>query len=198
LNTLKINTNKRYNRGIGRRIQFFLDWISFKDSCVLSKHQPEIRNYFQLKEPILSNCRDTMKNQKTDGKTIIGVHIRRGDYQIFNKGKWFYTDREYCNWMKDINAEKEVRFVLFSDEKVDLTCFIQNGLDATTLCGSAVEDLCCLSLCDYIMGPPSTFSWWAAMYGDKKRLVLENGNAKYSWKDFYSFTERVERGDDNY
>jgi hypothetical protein len=32
--------------------------------------------------------------------------------------------------------------------------------------GSAVEDLYSLARCDYLLGPPSTFSLWASFYGN--------------------------------
>jgi len=32
---------------------------------------------------------------------------------------------------------------------------------------SPLEDLCTLSECDYILGPPSTFSQWASFYGGR-------------------------------
>ena len=40
-----------------------------------------------------------------------------------------------------------------------------------------------MSQCEYIMGPPSSFSVWAARFGNKKLLVLERGYS-YTIEDF--------------
>ena len=124
--------------------------------------------------------------------------MRRGDYKNFQGGKWYYSDENYARWMKALVRNKEVQFVLFSNETINLSYFEEQGLNVIGMQGSAIEDLCCLSMCDYIMGPPSTYSWWAAMYGNKRRLILENRDTEYQWEDFKYLEERVAEGKDEY
>lgn len=45
------------------------------------------------------------------------------------------------------------------------------------LCGSAPEDLFMLSECDYLIGPPSTFSMVASMYRDIPLYRMDTGDA---------------------
>ena len=41
-----------------------------------------------------------------------------------------------------------------------------------------------MSMCDYIMGPDSTYSWWAMVMGHKPRLKLTKGMAGCTFDDF--------------
>lgn len=47
-----------------------------------------------------------------------------------------------------------------------------------------IEDLYALSKCDYIFGPPSTFSMWASFYGEVPLKFFETTNEKFSLNDF--------------
>jgi hypothetical protein len=48
----------------------------------------------------------------------------------------------------------------------------------------AVVDLYSLAGCDYILGPPSTFSQWASFYGNKPMLHLSGGDQKIELEKF--------------
>lgn len=192
------NASEKYEVDKMGKLQIFTDWISFKDDVVFAKHQKEIRNFFSFRDEIKEKCQKIMLDIKVDDKYLVGVHIRRGDYKTFNNGCWYYSDEDYLRWMNNLSVCKKVRFVLFSNEKIDINYFADSGLDITSISGNAVEDLCCLSMCDFIMGPPSTYSWWAAMYGNRKRLILEDKNKMYSWDDFMYLNDRVQAGIDKY
>lgn len=196
--TFHFNESEQYEVDKKGKLQIFTDWISFKDDTVFAKHQKEIRKYFSFRDEIKKKCHKVMLNIRTNDKPLVGVHIRRGDYNTFNNGCWYYSDEEYLRWMNDLAACRKVRFVISSNEKVNINFFVDSGLDVISISGTAVEDLCCLSMCDFIMGPPSTYSWWAAMYGNRKRLILEDRNKKYSWSDFMYLDERVQVGIDKY
>lgn len=192
----KVSDNKKYDKNKIGKLQIFTDWISFNDAVILAKHQDEIRQYFAFKPFIEEKCREIIDDVRTEGKKLVGVHIRRGDYKSFNNGIWYYSDDEYIHWMKCLLQEKNVRYVLFSNEPLEINKFIDAGLDVVYLAGNAVEDLCCLSKCDYIMGPPSTYSWWASMYGNSPRLILESKEDMYSWDDFLLLDDMAIAGND--
>ena len=44
--------------------------------------------------------------------------------------------------------------------------------------GSVVGDLYALARCDYIMGPPSTYTQWASFYGNHPMLSLDSGDQR--------------------
>lgn len=183
-----INTKKQYDPN--KKNQFFYDWISFRDDKVIARHQEEIRSFFRFSEIVYQGAEKNMEAVLKTGRTTVGVHMRRGDYREYKGGQYYYTDSEYLSWMKSLYREKDVVFVLFSNEKIDESVF-EKELEIFVPNGSAVQDLCSMSMCDYIMGPPSTYSWWAAMYGGKKRLILRERTAHYTWSDFLTFEERV-------
>lgn len=195
---LHISLKSRYRIERKGKIQLFTDWISMKDDIVFAKHQSEIRRFFSIKPDIEKECQRIINDLRTNSEVLVGVHIRRGDYKTFHNGEWYYSDDQYLRWMESLSKEKKVKYVLFSNEKLNLPYFLQCGFDVSNVSGSPVEDLCCLSKCDYIMGPPSTYSWWAAMYGNRKRLILEDRNEMYSWDDFMYLEERVRAGIDKY
>ena len=57
-------------------------------------------------------------------------------------------------------------FMICSDETVDLAFFRKNGMTVFAGPGHKIEDLAALSMCDKIMGAPSTYSWWAAFVAE--------------------------------
>ena len=112
--------------------------------------------------------------------SIVGVHVRRGDYKHFHEGKYFFDDPLYARFISSFGERfpRKAAFVLVSNEPIDV-----RQIGGLSQCADNVfsrsdtnmyEDLYLLSECDFIMGPPSTFSWWAAFYGGKPLLVLRS------------------------
>lgn len=195
---LRISLKSRYCIEKKGEIQIFTDWISMKDDVIFAKHQSEIRRFFAINPDIETKCQRIIDDLKNDSELLVGVHLRRGDYRTFHNGEWYYSDDQYARWMEALSKEKRVKYVLFSNETINVSFFMRYGLDVISVSGSPVEDLCCLSKCDYIMGPPSTYSWWAAMYGNRQRLILEGRDDVYTWDDFMYLEERVYAGNDKY
>ncbi len=104
----------------------------------------------------------------------LGVHIRRGDYKEWKEGVYFYSDEVYVKYISAFAT-------LFPDQTIDvflasndpnISGFVfQKMVDNPHVrihqfSGNAVEDLYMLSVCDYLIGPPSTYSLVASMYKD--------------------------------
>jgi hypothetical protein len=58
------------------------------------------------------------------------------------------------------------------------------GLDVHPGPGHLVADLAALSGCDWLLGPPSSFSAWAAFAGNRPLLVVEDPAADFGLHDF--------------
>lgn len=184
-------------RLMGKNIIF--DWENFKDMDSFYESIDYVKKYFGFKQTVLDEANAIYEKEKIGCDYLIGVHIRRGDYATFNNGAWFYTDEEYCSWMKnlvDSIYEDNVGFLITSNEKVDLEFYKKKGLRVSQPGKSAVQDLCLLSLCDYIMGPPSTYSIWASIMGNKKRCILHNKEDEISLKDFEYMSVRYRDGEE--
>lgn len=102
----------------------------------------------------------------------LGLHVRRGDYKTWHEGRYYYTDGQYIGFVRQFLAMHTGRdvhvFVCGNDPAIDRDGW-RNALAGTAVdfpCGSPGEDLYLLSRCDFLIGPPSTFSLVAAMYRD--------------------------------
>ena len=113
----------------------------------------------------------------------LGVHIRRGDYAQWRNGQYFFDDEVYAvhiNRFAEMHPDKELHVYLstndfsVTEEKFQEFC---PKARIHHLQGSAPEDLYMLSACDFLIGPPSTFSLVAAMYRDIPLYRMDTANA---------------------
>ncbi len=154
------------------RVLFVQDWF-FRSSVDCEKHGDAIRSYFTPWEHHLDRSRALVEPARRTGNLLVGVHIRQGDYSSFKEGRYFYTHGEYRNFMEQIRAifpERSVSFFASSDAPIPDGVF--SGLDLYYGNGHELEDLYALAECDFIIGPPSTYSRWASYYGKVPRLEI--------------------------
>lgn len=172
-------------------------WNIYDDRDILISNEAK-KLAIELLSPcdkIKNNIRQRFAKEKKD--ITIGVHIRRGDYATWRNGDYFYSQEQYHNICENLKKEfpdKQIRFFLSSNEKIDKTIFHSD--EYFSLSQSAPpEDLYALSLCDYIIGPPSTFSRWAAFYGDKPiRFIMPNESLTKAFRRLVSL-ERYDTGE---
>lgn len=147
----------------GWRIEFPELFLKYKD---------EIVALFQFRSVIKERVKLRMTGKCCDKALRLGIHVRRGDYKVWNDGRYYFDDETYAAYIRLFLAmhpdKKVVVFLSTNDRNVNEESF-------RSLCGhnaiyilnqGAAEDLCMLSECDYIIGPPSTFSLVASMYHD--------------------------------
>ncbi|TCD04161.1 hypothetical protein EZ449_17780 [Pedobacter frigidisoli] len=153
-------------------------WM-FRDSVNVRKHRDLICSFFKPVEPYFSEIKHEIAEAKKLANILIGVHIRRGDYATFVGGKWFYSDEQYAKMMHQIANEYKLiglscAFFISSNEEINVAKF--DGLTLANKARNFIVDLYSLSECDAIIGPPSTFSQWAAFYGDKPLTMILSPN----------------------
>lgn len=144
-----------------------------KDSRNFEKHASRIRETFTPVPQHQSNVTRLIGSARKTSDTLIGVHIRRADYRTWHGGRYYRDDAFYMNKMREERASlpgKKVAFLICSDEKINLDNF--SGLDTYLGTGHFVEDLYSLAGCDRIIGPISTYSMWAAFYGQIPRKSI--------------------------
>ena len=137
------------------------------------KYRHEICDLFTIDATYTEPVKEKMKPWQG---TRLGVHIRRGDYAIWMNGIYCYEDSVYADFIQQFATLKPQDtidvFLSTNDpdvsaEKMEALINNENGrIRLHLLGGNAVEDLYMLSACDYIIGPPSTYSLVAAMYRD--------------------------------
>lgn len=139
------------------------------------KYRDEITDLFTLDSQYTDPVKAKMQKveQGSTGSIVrLGVHIRRGDYRIFHDGKYLYDDEVYQRHIRRfmmLHSGKAIHvYIATNDPEVKESSYQEQcpGAHVHCLGGSSPEDLFMLSECDYLIGPPSTYSLVAAMYRD--------------------------------
>jgi hypothetical protein len=141
------------------------------------KYRKEICELFTLDEQYTAPVKDKMASpsvmsSEAETSLALGVHIRRGDYAEWQNGQYYFDDAVYAahiNRFAELHPDQTIHvFLSTNDNQVSAEAYQQACPKVVIhhFKGSAPEDLFMLSECDYLIGPPSTFSLVAAMYRD--------------------------------
>ena len=158
--------------------QLLLSGWLFRNPEGIKKYRREITEYFSPRRMIWKKINHFMADLRSGGKTVIGIHIRQGDYkQKFAQGRYYFSEpevnailHEYIRRF-DIDLTKTV-FLICSDEMIDETAF--SGLPIViSRWDNPVEDLFLLSRTDTIIGSDSTFGAFASYYGNIPMIVFQ-------------------------
>ena len=148
------------------------------------KYRQEICDLFRIDEQYTEPVKEKMKHSSLLTSLKLGVHIRRGDYAQWHDGKYCYDDEVYArhiNRFAELHPDKDVHVYLSTNDASVTEKRYQQfcpHVHIHHLQGNAPEDLFMLSECDYLMGPPSTFSLVAAMYRDIPLYRMDTANAE--------------------
>jgi len=155
----------------------------FRDDQAVREHGDLIRAIFRPRPRFRQAVDDSLAPLRDRCDIVIGVHVRRTDYAAFRGGRFFYSDTDYRRVMADL-AERNGRvgFLLASDAPLDIRAF--GGLTVRQAPGHELADLYALAGCDYIVGPPSTYSTWAAFYGPTLLFHIMSPHEHVTFEDF--------------
>ncbi len=178
--------NEQYINKAKTGIVLTKGWL-FKDEKNLKKHRELLLQIFKPVASYAEIVNQLFVQLKANFDYIIGIHIRRGDYREWNDGKYFYPDEVYLANMETIEREvaaqgKSCCFFICSNEAVNKDIFAH--LNTNIEQRHFIVDLYSLAECDYIIGPPSTFGYWASFYGNKPLYFIENANENISLNAF--------------
>jgi hypothetical protein len=176
-----------------KKIIITYGWL-FRDRDNFNKYLDILKKIFSPIEIHARNVDRLIQNCRSDqekNKLLIGVHIRRGDYQTFQGGKYYYENSVYLKYMTQIyeifqQEQKSVAFLLCSNETISE---VFNQFEVYTGTGHLIEDLYCLAKCDYLMGPTSTYTSWASIYGNVPLCHLQTRDQVLQLSDFKVFRE---------
>ena len=171
---------------------------------LVMKHLDEIRKLFAFKPEIEEKLPFPQGGEGSGEWLRIGVHIRRGDYRTFMNGRFYFDDDAFIQYIKETirlfadGKDVEV-YICGNDPNLDKQKYI-DALQSTSQKeqgrveiyfpeGNPGEDLCLLSHCDYIIGPPSSFSLIATMYRDNKLCWMTHDRATITAEDFKTFDQ---------
>lgn len=166
---------------------FLLGW-GYRGNKTLTKHTEQIKNIFTPDLPFKIKL-DNFWNEhfKNNNDLIIGLHIRRGDYAGFENGKYFYSTGQYSlilEKMTQLFPDSQINFLISSNEKVDLQALNKINAKITLAPGHELLDMYALARCNYIIGPPSTYTMWASFYGNVPLCMVHDISKPLSINDF--------------
>ena len=158
-------------------------WL-FRDRAAFQENSDTIRRFFRPVAKWREPAEACVAAAREGADRLVAVHMRLTDYAKFNGGAWFYSPADYRRWMEQTAAllPGRTRFLLFSDAMPPIEAF--SGLDGRPGPGHPVSAMHAMSLCDYILGPPSTFSGWASFMGRVPRLQLKSRDQTVQIEDF--------------
>ncbi len=162
-------------------------WLFRYYSGVIA-HQQTIRKMLSFDEALSVKAKLFLLSTKNSFPlhTFFGVHVRKGDYATFFQGKFLWDDDVYYSKMKRLADQvKKPVFIVCSNEEINFDNTF--GLQIVYTKGTPAEDIYLLSHCDYIVGPVSTFSSWAAFMGDTYLFHLQDKNEDVELSGFKKF-----------
>ncbi len=164
-------------------------WKYIPDHNLMSEYKSEIRQLFAPQNQTVMQVEKVFDQNVKPERLIVGVHLRRGDYKTFMNGRYFFDGEVYRLAMNTLQEQiqretgNETLFLLCSDSPVNMNSFDDfNTFQVKDT--SAIKDLYALSRCNYIIGPPSTFSMWASYYGDVPLRFLMSKEENIHLSDF--------------
>jgi len=163
-------------------------WDTRTETRYLAVAKPQLQLIFRPKDTIISKAEAIIAQLRKDCDMIVGVHIRRGDYATWNDGRFFYSLRDYHQFMLRIQntyKNKRIGFFISSNEEFSIDMF--EGCQCARFnqeSSGAVLDLYTLSICDRIIGPFSSYSRWASFIGEVPLCFIETKEQTFNEDDF--------------
>ena len=155
---------------------------NFRVPHLIEKHRDELIKKYSLKPEFYENNEFYKKimKLKQGENVLIGIHIRRGDYKKWRGGKYYFEDDVYQKYINDFSqklsekTDKKQIFIIFSNGNTEFS-------DSENLLVSKEEwfiDHHIMSMCDYLIGPLSTFTLWANYIGKNTLFCIRDDSGK--------------------
>jgi hypothetical protein len=187
-NIFKLDSNRNYH--IDGRFDLFHYWYPKYKDTVMNWSWNSVY-YERAKKKFDAMC--------SDGKELVSIHVRRGDYLLPQHHHFCILNIDYYNdaishFMDDI---EKYHFVVFSNDiewckenliEGDMVTFIEPGAEDygwSAPSETGIEDLILMSMCHHNIIGNSSYSWWAAFKNknESKKVVCP----KNYLKDYSSF-----------
>jgi hypothetical protein len=151
------------------------------------KHSDRLREVFKPRREYFEKVEEFIGSIPESFTRLVAVHIRLGDYKEYMNGRFYYSLEVYKKQIQALNHQLVAKgenpmFIVCSNEKIASDWGMDFSYKVSNL--DAMSDLLLLSKCDYIFGPPSTFSMWASFYGKVPSTVLLEHDEVLSIEDF--------------
>ncbi|KAK6182109.1 hypothetical protein SNE40_009867 [Patella caerulea] len=175
--------NQVYKVRLNSTVHIFGYLQSYK---YFTEYNEEIRKYLTFKDPILRTAKTKLNTLLTKkygknyrNRTLIGIHIRRGDY--LRKGKqqfgykvpsedYFYKAQQYME-----KRYKNITYLACSNDIIWTKNTFRGQRDVIVVpTGSAAVDLALLSLLHHMIMSVGTYGFWAAWFINGTTVYYKN------------------------
>jgi len=157
----------------------------YRDHTAFWKHRRAVRDYFHLLPSHQKSTDALLSKARENTDVLIGVHIRQGDYKYWRQGEYFFQTQAYAQFMLaclNLFPRKTIKFLICSNVPQDEQYFSNfNYIFGTN---HLAEDMYALAGCDYLIGPPSTFTAWASYYGEVPLCRIRSTEMEISQQSF--------------
>jgi hypothetical protein len=165
----------------------FIQGWQFRGNSLLKKHGSYIREIFSPRGEHKKTIDSYFSQHVQPEAVIVGLHIRRGDYERFEEGRYYYSVEQYFEKLTQIIelfASQKVHFIISSNEPLKERLEELKEIRYSMAPGHELLDMYCLARCNYIAGPPSTYSMWASFYGKVPLHMIKDINRRITLPDF--------------
>lgn len=156
-------------------------WTELRDFEAMREYGDEIRALFSRAEHV-EHERTNSGGTESECEKLVGVHVRRTDYRDWKDGRYFYGNDVYERVIGEMQGLiYGVRFAVFTDDPESLSSQLARLNSQPT---TPERDQWLMSKCDYLIGPPSTFTSWASFMGKVPLLHIMDKTQKVRLCDF--------------
>lgn len=153
--------SKYFGDTLGRNALIFADnWTFLENAILLTGNDFKLSETFSLPQPRTGSTVKLI--------SYVVIHARRGDYQDWRSGRYFFSVKQYLEWAEDIlQAFDYDEVVICTNDISSFERCMDDRMVSIRLNNSErlEDDLSLMASSDWIVGPPSSFSMFASNYG---------------------------------
>jgi hypothetical protein len=169
---------------------------AFRNPVGAAKYHQEIRELLAPRPEVQNEVGSFIAELRKKYDFLVGVHIRLTDYATFGE-KFYFPPEKAAKIVAEFHATRPAAektcYIIASDEKIDLQLF--GNLNVVRAPGKMIQDMFTLAGTDFIIGSNSTFSAFAAYYGDIPMAIFKTGTIDWqfyaSQKKFFFDPESI-------
>ena len=171
---------------------YFDGWL-FRNPVGIQKYRHEIIRYFEPSTNIADTVQKTLADLRNQYETVIGLHIRQGDYINFKHGKFYINQSRFRTIINEfidvynIDKEKTVFFIA-SDGHIEKQYFTNLNIHISN--ANPAIDMFTLAGTNAVIGSDSSFGDFACYYGNIPHIVCKN--EAMDWNYYKEKTEFFE------
>lgn len=155
---------------------YFVGW-QFRNPIGMKKYRKHIQQLIHPPTLAQEDINRLIQPLRRQYQTLVGVHIRQGDYTKFENGRYFISPESVANILKQYisrHSSQNIVFIICSDGPVDPHIFAD--VPFVLGLGEPMQDLFTLAACDLVIGSFSTYGYFAAEYAGIPFYTFQNGS----------------------